>query len=71
LDLLVVRGGRRRGFEIKRTDAPRMAPSLRIARGDLGLDSIDLIHAGEHTFALSEDVRAVALQRLALDVRPL
>jgi hypothetical protein len=27
LDLLVVRGGRRLGFEVKRTTAPRLTPS--------------------------------------------
>jgi predicted AAA+ superfamily ATPase len=71
LDLLIVRGGRRRGFEIKRTDAPKMAPSLRIAREDLRLDSVDVIHAGEHTFALADGVRAVAISRLSIDVPPL
>ncbi len=71
LDLLVVRGGDRLGFELKRTDAPRLTPSIRTALADLKLDRLDVIHAGEHTFPLGERVRAVALGRLYEDLEPL
>ena len=46
LDLLVVRGRRRRGFEIKRTVAPRVTRSMLSALQVLRLDSLDVIHAG-------------------------
>jgi hypothetical protein len=71
LDLLVVRGVKKRGFEIKRTTAPAITPSMRIAQTDLELDSLDVIHAGHETFPLARGVRAVALERLLLDVAPL
>jgi len=71
LDLLIVRGRRRLGFEIKRTETPRLTPSVRTALSDLKLDRVDVIHAGEHTFPLAEKVRAVALGRLYEDVLPL
>jgi predicted AAA+ superfamily ATPase len=71
LDLLVVRGQRRLGFEIKRTTAPAASRSMHSARESLGLDRLDLIHAGEHTFPLAEGVRAVAFARLAEDLEPL
>lgn len=71
LDLLVVRGGRRLGFELKRTDAPRLTPSIRTALADLKLERLDMVHAGEHTFPLGERVRAVALGRLYEDLEPL
>jgi predicted AAA+ superfamily ATPase len=71
LDLLVVRGRRRWGFEIKRTSAPSTTRSMHAARENLGLGRIDVIHAGEHTFPLSETVRAVAFDRLREDVEPL
>lgn len=58
LDLLVVRGRRRRGFEVKRTSAPALSRSLRSAREDLGLERIDVIHAGEHTFEMAPGHRA-------------
>lgn len=71
LDLLVVRGRRRLGFEIKRTSAPRISPSMRIALADLKLDSLDVIHAGGETFALGERLRAVPLTRVTTDLEPL
>lgn len=71
LDLLVMRGGRRLGFEFKRGSAPRLTPSMRTALADLRLDRLDVIHAGEHTFPLAPRVRAVALSRLLVDVSPM
>ena len=71
LDLLVVRGRQRLGFECKRTDSPRMSQSIRSALADLKLDRVDVVHAGEHTFPLAERVRALALSRLYEDLEPL
>lgn len=68
LDLLVVRGHRRLGFEIKRTSAPQVTPSMRHALADLKLTSLDVLHAGEHTFPLTPKIRAVAMSRLLTDV---
>jgi predicted AAA+ superfamily ATPase len=71
LDLLIIRGTSRLGFEIKRTIAPRITPSMRSAIADLNLKSLDIIHAGEHTFQLGKKVRAVALTRLLDDLKPI
>ena len=71
LDLLIVRGSRRLGFEVKRTTAPAATKSMRTALADLGLESLDVVHAGDATFALGERVRAVAAGRLLLDIEPL
>ncbi|HVT17121.1 MAG TPA: ATP-binding protein [Thermoanaerobaculia bacterium] len=71
LDLLVVRGNRRLGFEFKRTDAPRLSPSIRSALADLQLDRVDVVHAGDHSFPLAERVRALALSRIYDDLEPL
>jgi predicted AAA+ superfamily ATPase len=71
LDLLVVRGQKRRGFEIKRTTMPAVTPSMRIACEDLRLDTLDVIHAGSTTFPLAVKMRAVAFDRLLSDIRPL
>lgn len=65
LDLLIVRGAERVGFEVKRTSAPRPTRSLRMAIDTLGLDRTYLVHAGEHTFALTADVEAVSINELA------
>lgn len=71
LDLLIVRGRQRRGYEIKRTTSPHMTPSMRSAMTDLKLTSLDVIHAGELTFPMGEKVRAVAMARLLKDIKPL
>jgi len=71
LDLLVVRGRRRMGFEIKRTTSPQITPSMRYVLSDLHLQSLDVIHAGETTFPMDKKIRAVALTRLLQDIKPL
>lgn len=71
LDLLVVRGNVRLGFEIKRTSAPSTSKSMRIALADLKLDRLDVVHAGEHTFPLDDRIRALALTRLLDDLEGL
>ena len=71
LDLLIVRGRHRRGFEIKRSSAPRTTRSMHIAMQDLGLDTLDVVHAGDSTFPLTERIRAVSASRLLEDIAPL
>jgi len=71
LDLLVVRGRKRWGFEFKRTSAPAVTRSMRVAVHDLKLERLDVVHAGAHSFALAPRIRAVALRRLFEDLAPL
>lgn len=71
LDLLVVRGAKRWGFEIKRTSAPEVTPSARSAIEALGLRSLRLIHAGEKSFPLQRHVQAVAFRDLLKEIEPL
>lgn len=71
LDLLVVRGRRRWGFEFKRTSAPAVTKSMRIAIEDLRLQRLDVVHGGPHTFQLTPGIRALALPRLLEDLEPL
>ena len=71
IDLLVVRGRTRLGFEMKRTTAPAVTRSMRTALDDLKLKRLDVVHAGTHTFPLAPRIRAVALQRLLEDLDPL
>ena len=68
LDLLVVREGKRRGFEFKRTDAPSVTKSMHLAMRDLGLDSIDVVHAGRDTYPLSAKIRALAISSLTTEL---
>ena len=71
LDLLVVRGRTRLGFEIKRTTSPRVTPSMRHALNDLKLRRLDVIHAGESAFPLAPRIRAIPATRLLTDLDPL
>jgi len=71
LDLLVVRGRTRLGFEVKHTVAPEVTKSMRVAMQDLALDRLDVIHIGTETYPLGERVRAVAFDRLQQDVMAL
>ncbi len=71
LDLLVIRGQRRLGFELKRTTTPAATRSMYSALDTLGIERIDVLHAGEHTFPLAQQIRAVAFARLYEDIEPL
>ena len=71
LDLLVVRGGTRLGFEFKRASTPRVTPSMRTAMRDLGLQRLDVVHAGPRSYPLGDGTRAVAFVRLMEDLKPL
>lgn len=71
LDLLIVSGQRRLGFEVKRTTAPRLTRSMAAVLEDLDLERLDVIHAGERTFPLAQKVRAVAAGELLDQIEPL
>jgi len=59
LDFLHVRGLTKTGFEIKKTVAPKLTKSLRIALQDLQLERLYVIHAGEHSYPLAEKIKAI------------
>ncbi len=69
IDLVVQdQRGRLRGFEVKRTSSPAVTRSMRTAMADLGLHSMDLVHAGDDTYRLAKEIRAVAAARLLDDL---
>lgn len=70
LDLLVVRGRKRWGFEVKRTSKPAITPSMRTAMSDLDLDRLFVVHPGPTSFDLAENIRAVAISTLLTEIRP-
>lgn len=71
LDLLIVRGNLRWGFEIKHTSSPKLTPSMRHATSDLKLDQLTVIHAGEHEFPLADKIIAVPLLKMLQSITPL
>ena len=70
LDLLAVRGRKRWGFEVKRTSAPTVTPSMRTALTDLKLQRLFVIHAGKHSFDMTKKIRAVALPHVLDEMKP-
>lgn len=64
LDLLILRGGRRYGFEFKYTDAPRTTRSMQIALQDLELERLYIIHPGQQGFPLTERIEALPLAQI-------
>jgi len=67
IDLVLQHGGGLTGIEIKRTDAPRLTPSIRNAIDDLGLDRVIVAHAGDRRFAMAPEVEAVGAVELLTD----
>jgi uncharacterized protein len=66
LDLLILQGGRRLGYEIKYTERPKVTPSMRIALKDLKLDHLCVIYPGERRFPLGEGIEALNLAHLIM-----
>lgn len=64
LDLLLFKEGRRIGVEFKRSDAPHMTASMRIALQDLRLEALYVVYPGEHRYAIAPKVEAVPLRAL-------
>jgi predicted AAA+ superfamily ATPase len=64
IDLILRRGGRLLGVECKRTDSPRMTPSIRIALEDVGLARVAVLYPGTKRFPIAERVDAVPVHAL-------
>ena len=71
LDLLIVAGNRRYGFEVKRAEAPRLTASMRTAFETLGLERLDVVHAGTQSYRLAPGIRALPAADLNATIRPL
>ena len=71
LDLLVLDGSRRYGFEVKRSEAPRLTRSMRSAVETLGLDRLDVVHAGAQRYRLASRVRALPAGELVGELQGL
>ncbi len=64
IDLVLRRGRELLGVECKRTDAPRMTPSIRVAQKDLGLARVAVLYPGSKRFPISDTVEAVPLSTI-------
>jgi predicted AAA+ superfamily ATPase len=63
LDLLIIKGQKRLGFEFKYQDAPKLTPSMRTALEYLKLDSLTVIVPGKaNSIKLASKVNIIALE---------
>jgi predicted AAA+ superfamily ATPase len=65
LDLLVLRGGRRYGFEFKYADAPGTTRSMRVAIETLGLEHLWVIYPGRDEYVLDAGITAIPVGGLS------
>ena len=64
LDLLLLRRGRRWGFEFKCTDAPRVTKSMHVVGDDLGLEHLWVVYPGDREYPLADDITALPLKKI-------
>lgn len=62
LDLLMLKDNQKIGLEFKRSDAPQLTPSMKIAMQDLKLDRLDVLYPGKQTYPLADKITVVPLQ---------
>jgi predicted AAA+ superfamily ATPase len=62
LDLLLLHGGRRLGFEFKFADAPTFTRSMHTARADLKLDRLWIVYPGELRYKLDDHTEVLPLR---------
>lgn len=65
LDLLLFKGGKRYGVEVKRQDAPGITPSMQIALEDLRLDHLTVVYPGDQAYDLARKVSVLPLSCIA------
>lgn len=61
LDLLIIKDGKRIGFEFKYTDFPKITKSMHIALQDLSLDHLYVVYPHHATFPMSDKITARGL----------
>jgi predicted AAA+ superfamily ATPase len=64
LDLLLLRRGKRWGFEFKFTESPEITKSMRIALHDLKLERLHIIYPGTRSARLDRKIELVSLKDL-------
>jgi len=65
LDLFIIKGGKRLGFEFKYVDAPKTTKSMHIAIQDLKLDHLGIVYPGNKIFPIRKNITAYGLETIA------
>lgn len=64
LDLLLIKDGKRIGFEVKFSDYPKVTQSMRIALSDLNLDHLYVVYPHKDVFPMGDKITALGLDSL-------
>ena len=64
IDLLVTRGQNPEAFEFKYSSAPKLTPSMHVAREELGLGRVTVVCPGEQSYRLNETVYVTNLKEM-------
>lgn len=65
LDLLIIKDGKRLGFEIKYSGAPKLTKSMQIAQNDLKLDAFIVVYPGDINYLLTKDIQVCSIKHLS------
>lgn len=63
LDLLIVKKGKKIGFEFRCSDAPALTKSMQIAFQDLALDELFVIYPGDVDYSLTDKIQVKAFSK--------
>lgn len=62
IDLLIIKDGKRLGFEIKYSAAPKLTRSMQIAQKDLALDALTVVYPGDIEYLLTKEIQVKPLK---------
>ncbi|MBU2513216.1 DUF4143 domain-containing protein [bacterium] len=65
LDLLIISGGKRYGFEFKYADAPGPTRSMSTAIKDLELEHLWVVYPGDQRYALNEKITVIPFEEIS------
>lgn len=64
LDLLILKNGKKFGFEFKLAEAPKATPSMKQICEDLGLESLRIIYPGSREYQVSDKIIITPLNQV-------
>lgn len=64
LDLLLLRNGKKIGFEFKMSEAPKVTESMRTIIKELKLDSLAIIYPGDLVYTLKQDIAVIPVHKI-------
>ncbi|WP_395477132.1 ATP-binding protein [Rickettsia endosymbiont of Pantilius tunicatus] len=65
LDLLVIKNGKKYGFEVKNSDAPNITKSIHTVLADLQLEHLYIITSGNNTYKKAEKITIFGIENLS------